>query len=214
MVDSIYFKIINLAHRQDRRNECLQELKGISIGNLSDIFFEAKLVEHLGAVGCALSHAMVLSNFLFNTDKPYIVVLEDDFQIRDEVDLVETINDAISNSLSWDVFLLGHNSALPIEATHMVDTLRVINVQTMSGYLVGRSYAPKLIESFFKSAELLEKYKDLPSPNKELARSLFCCDMLWKKLQIDDTYWATFPSVITQRKSFSDIERRVVDYGV
>jgi GR25 family glycosyltransferase involved in LPS biosynthesis len=214
MVNSTHFKIINLAHRQDRRNECLQELKDIHIENLSDIFFEAKFVEHLGAVGCALSHAMVLSDFLFNTDKPYIVVLEDDFQIRDQVDLVETINDAILHSSSWDVFMLGHNSALPIEATPMVNTLRVINVQTMSGYLVGRSYTPTLIESFFRSAELLKKYNDLPSPNKELAKSQFCCDILWKRLQIDDTYWATFPSVITQRKSFSDIEGRVVDYGV
>lgn len=215
MFDQVHLKIINLEHRDDRRNECLDELRHVGLTDAgSALFFKAKYLKNFGALGCALSHAMVLSDFLFNEEKPYALILEDDFSIRNTQSFVENINQLLNLAKSWDVFLLGHNQALPIEATQVANTLRVINSQTASGYLVSRNYASKLIETFFRSAELLKTYDSLPSPNKELARHHFCCDMLWKELQIKDRFWATFPSSIFQRKSYSDIESKVVDYGV
>lgn len=167
-----------------------------------------------GAVGCALSHAMMLSEFLFNTEKEFALVLEDDFQIRDPAQFLRTIDTALHHAHQWDVFLLGHNVAVPIEATVMPNTLRVVNAQTTSGYLVGRRYASRLIESHFRAAELLRHYKHLPEPNRQITTSMFCCDILWKRLQIDDRYWATVPSIVSQRSSFSDVENKMVDYGV
>ena len=96
----------------------------------------------------------------------------------------------------------------------MSETLRVLNAQTMSGYLVGRSYASRLIESHFKSAELLRRYRHLPEPNRHIVIAMSSCDALWKRLQFDDRFWAAFPPMIRQRPSFSDIEQRTVDYGV
>lgn len=110
--------------------------------------------------------------------------------------------------------MLGYNHAAAIEVTPLEGVFRGINSQTASGYLVKREYAPKLIECFFRSAELLNGFQNLPSPNKEIAFQAACCDMLWKELQIKDRFWFSIPSLIFQRASFSDIEKTHVDYGV
>lgn len=213
MLDSIYVRIINAEHREDRRLECMSELRQLGVTIPDDIFFKAKFIENLGARGCALSHAMALSEFLFRDEKPFALILEDDFSVRSPEALISTLVTITGMKKSWDVFLLGYNQAVPIDVTPIAGTLRVINAQTTSGYLVHRSYAPRLIESFFRSAELLGTFSSLPSPNKELARHQFCLDMLWKELQIKDRFWAAFPSTIYQRKSYSDIEKKMMDYG-
>jgi hypothetical protein len=92
--------------------------------------------------------------------------------------------------------------------------LRVINSQTASAYLVGRLYAVKLVEVFFRSSVLLDLNDNLNSPNKELARHYFCLDILWKSLQVDDIFLAAFPALVKQRESYSDIEKRNVNYNV
>lgn len=213
MLNEITLKIINLQHRLDRRLECLKELEVLGLNvDKEKLFFVAKHLPDLGARGCSLSHAMVLSDFLFNDDKPYIMVLEDDFSVRERGEFLKSVNQIIQYSSFWDVYLLGHNQAIPVNGTQIPKVVRVINSQTTSGYIVGRLYASKLIEVFYRSAELLRIYSSLPSPNKELTKHNICCDILWKELQIKDRYWAELPSNIYQRQSHSDIENRLVDY--
>jgi hypothetical protein len=212
--NSVCVKIISLPHRNDRRSECLEELKKIHYPNPSSIFFNAKLTDSAGQLGCSLSHAMALSEFLFHDERPFVMIFEDDFSLRNEADFLDKIDRLIENSYFWDVYLLGHNEALPIEGTPVADTFRVINSLTTSGYLVGRRYAPNLINSFFRSGELMRAYSGLPSPNRELARQFFCSDVLWKELQLEHKFWAGIPSLITQRKSHSDIVNKVTDYKV
>jgi len=213
-LEKIYLKVINLPHRSDRREDCRGELSKIGLQTSDDIFFAAKCEPDLGALGCALSHAKVLADFLFCSDKPFALVLEDDFSIRDAPTFLNTIGQFCNQDFLWDVFLLGHNSAIPIEPTHFENAVRVVNSQTTSGYLVGRVYAIKLIDNFFRSAELLRRYQYLPEPNKTIAKSLFSCDILWKELQIKDRFVVPLPSLITQRASYSDVEKREVNYGV
>jgi glycosyl transferase, family 25 len=179
-----------------------------------EIFFDAKSMPDLGALGCALSHAKVLADFIYFDEKPFALILEDDFSIRDAPTFTSTINNFCNQDYLWDVLLLGHNSAVPIEPTHFGTACRTINSQTASGYLVGRFYAIKLMECFFRSAELLRRYQYLPDPNKTIAKSMFSCDILWKELQIRDRFIVPLPSLIIQRPSYSDIEKRNVDYGV
>lgn len=210
----IDIKVINLKHRTDRRLEAIEELSKISITDFSEIFFDAKYIENNGAIGCALSHGMLISNFLYNSNSPFLLILEDDFEININLDFLKIIREIINYADYWDVFLLGHNQAIPIEGTKFIDIQRVINSQTMSGYLISRNYAPKLIASFFTSANLLKKYEELCEPNKKYARNIFCCDQNWKDLQVKDKFWASIPALIKQRKSFSDIEKKIVDYGV
>ncbi len=63
MFDNIKFKIINADHRFDRKEECLIELKKINFKSSENIFFKAKYIKDFGIRGCALSHAMALSEF-------------------------------------------------------------------------------------------------------------------------------------------------------
>jgi len=207
-------KIINLAHRLDRRDESLRECVRAGLDVKNNIFFSARHVTSNGALGCALSHAKLLADFLFESEKSHILVLEDDFTLRDIEKFHTTINAILRLAGSWDVFLLGHNTALPLENTQVPEVFRIINAQTTSGYLVNRGYAIKLIECFYRSAELLKRYDHLPEMFRATARGLLACDTLWKELQTEARFWATFPSLIYQRPSFSDVENREVSYGV
>lgn len=213
MFDLLTIKIINIAHQVDRKNECLQELKKINTEMPDLSFFPAKYVEDCGERGCALSHAMALSEFLYTSDNPFALILEDDFAINNPDGFEDSLLAILTHSKLWNVYVLGHRLSIPIESSPVDNTMRVINATTTSGYLVGRLYASKLIESFFRSAQLLKEYEHLPPPNKQITAGFVCADILWKKLQINDIFWASFPPLVHQRKSYSDIRNKVIDYG-
>jgi glycosyl transferase, family 25 len=214
MKHSLSIKVINAEHRNDRRMECIREFDSIGMTPEEYSFFNAKYISDSGARGCALSHAKAISDFLFDERKPFLLIFEDDFTIREKGSFLPSVQEILQHKDLWDVFLLAHNCAISVAPTPMANTKQVINSQTASGYIVGRLYAAKLIECFFRSAELLAASEEIPSPNKEYAASIFCCDMLWKELQIKDTFWARVPSLTHQRASYSDIEKRYADYKV
>lgn len=208
--DLIYSKVINLPRRTDRKSECDEELKKINFVQKENIYFAGKDMKGLGAKGCSLSHAMVLSEYLFNSDAPFALIFEDDFSIADPIRFQGYLENAITRSYFWDVFLLAHTHAVAIDGTPLEDTFRCINALTASCYLVKRDYAPKLIECFFKSANLLADFEKLPLPNKEIAHMHACLDMLWKDMQLKDRFWFTIPPQSVQRGSSSDIQRNQI----
>ena len=212
MKQLLSIKIINAAHRDDRRIECETEFSAVGLAPGEYAFFDAKYIPEFGARGCALSHAKAISDFLFEEETPYLLVFEDDFSIRDKNTFIVSIEEVLQYKHQWDVFLLAHNLAIPVAETPIAGIKRVVSSQTASGYIVGRLYAAKLVECFFRSSELLAQAAELPSPNKEYATSIFCCDMLWRDLQNHDRFWASFPPLTQQRPSYSDIEKRFVDY--
>jgi glycosyl transferase, family 25 len=214
MKEPLSVKVINLGHRDDRRLECTKEFGAVGLTANDYAFFGAKHLPDFGVRGCALSHAKAISDFLFEDDRPHLLILEDDFSIRDKPSFIASLDELLQYRNNWDVFLLAHNLAIPVAETPIPAVKRVISSQTASGYIVGRLYAAKLVECFFRSSELLSQAADLPSPGKEYVTSLYCCDMLWRDLQIHDRFWARFPSLTQQRPSYSDIEKQFVDYKV
>jgi GR25 family glycosyltransferase involved in LPS biosynthesis len=210
--DQVSVKIINLAHRLDRKEECRKEMAALGWDESHYSFFTARHMPEAPARGCAFSHGKAIADFLFAEDKPFLLVLEDDVTIRG--DFLASIAAATSQPGFWDVFLLAHNAAIPIARSPVKDAYRVVNAQTASAYLVGRLYASRLMEIFFRSAEMQDRVKNIPSPAREIASSLFRCDMLWKQLQENDRFCAQIPAVAAQRPSYSDIEKKMVDYGV
>ena len=214
MKDQVSIKIINLAHRLDRKEECRKELAAIGWGEDNYVFFAARHMPELGARGCALSHGKAIADFLFAEEKPFLLVLEDDFAIHAGADFLASLSAAIGHAAFWDVFLFAHNAAIPIARLPVKDAYRVVNAQTTSAYLVGRLYASRLMEIFFRSAEMQDRVKNIPEPAREIASGLFRCDMLWKQLQENDRFCARVPAVIHQRPSHSDIEKKMVDYKV
>lgn len=214
MMDRLSVKIINLGHRLDRKEDCRKELGAIGWSEGDYAFFAARHMPEFGARGCALSHGKVIADFLFAEEKPFLLVLEDDFAIRSSAEFLASLDAVMGHSAFWDVFLLGHNAAIPIARTPLKETYRVVNAQTTSAYLVGRLYASRLMEIFFRSAEMQDRVKNIPEPAREIASSLFRCDMLWKQLQENDRFCALIPALIYQRPSYSDVERKQVDYKV
>jgi glycosyl transferase, family 25 len=214
MKDRISVKIINLAHRLDRKEECRKEMAAIGWSEGDYAFFTARHMPDFAARGCALSHGKAIVDFLFAEEKPFLLILEDDFTIRAGADFLPSLEAAIAQAGFWDVFLLAHNYAIPITRTPLKDTYRVVNAQTTSAYLVGRLYASKLMEIFFRSAEMQDRVKNIPSPAREMADTLFRCDILWKHLQDNDRFCSHIPALTTQRPSYSDVEKKMVDYGV
>ncbi|HEX4026624.1 MAG TPA: hypothetical protein VHX18_03320 [Rhizomicrobium sp.] len=79
---------------------------------------------------------------------------------------------------------------------------------------MGLLYASRLMEVFFRSAEMQDRVKNIPSPAREMANSLFRCDILWKHLQENDRFCAQIPALTVQHPSYSDIEKKMADYGV
>lgn len=209
---NISIKIINLAHRTDRREECLQELRALGLTDADFHFFPAKLATDNGAIGCSYSHAMALSEWLYNEDSDFCLVFEDDFHIIDPGGFWQKISSAIDYSKLWDVYMAASNLAIPVESTPLENVFRVINAQTASAYLVGRVYATKLIGIFYQSAELMRQARHIPTLNIPTTKHFYALDSLWKNLQIGDTYWASWPQLALQRPSFSDIELSNVDY--
>lgn len=95
--------VINLEHREDRKNEVLQEIKDTKIFNIK--FFNA--VKHKkGWIGCGLSHLYLVSYALTN-NLPYIIVAEDDFQLKIDEEKLKSCLDILlkpENLSKWDVF--------------------------------------------------------------------------------------------------------------
>lgn len=190
----------------------MQELNSLGLSDSDFQFFPAKLASDNGAIGCSYSHAMALSQWLYNEDTDFCLVFEDDFHLLDPENFWQKISGVIDYRKVWDLYLPASNAAIPVEATPLENVFRVINAQTTSAYLVGRLYATKLIGTFYQSAELMRQAKHVPTLNQATTKHFFALDSLWKNLQIKGTYWASWPQIALQRPSFSDIEQSTVDY--
>src|SRR4051812_27606459 len=109
MKDLLSIKVINTEHRLDRKEECRKEFESIGLSSDDYSFFKAKYLPDFGARGCALSHAQALAEFLFTDEKSFVLILEDDFSIRDAPNLIPSIQEMLRYGIFWDVFLLAHN---------------------------------------------------------------------------------------------------------
>ena len=79
------------------------------------------------------------------------------------------------------------------------------NVQTASGYLVNAAERlGELIDCLEYGGHMLEKTGEIWN---------YTNDQIWKRLQQDDKWYYFIERVGRQRQSYSNIEKRVVNYG-
>jgi GR25 family glycosyltransferase involved in LPS biosynthesis len=204
--------VLNMTHRKDRREEAEKELKRINWCEDLVEFIPAKMTMRNGLIGCGLSHAYALSKFLFESEGDTCMIFEDDFHILNPDNFHEKISEVLTASDEWDVLLLASNQALPVASTKYPGVYRIHNAQTTSSYVVRRAYAPKLIKLFYEAGNRLSALS--LAMDKKIINHFYGHDMIWKTLQLEDNFWAFLPSICIQRESFSDIEQRVVSYGV
>ena len=203
--------IINLAHRADRKAQVIDAMKKIiDIEITEKNFFPAVHMPDNGMLGCALSHFSVLTEFIRDTNYDYQVVFEDDIEFKQEFQIRPIYEFIVKNEPNIDVFLFSHNHAV-ITKSMGINFQQVVNSQTASGYLVTRTYAPKLIECFARAINFMLRFKDYQQ--KAVVNALFAHDILWKQLQLEGCWIATDPALGFQRQSYSDIENKDVWYG-
>ena len=202
---------INLDKRADRWNECIENFTAHGFPMPILQRWSAFEDSEFGALGCARSHLLALSDFVGNRSEPYCLILEDDFDfLLPWSNLVERFNALNASQSSWDVLMLAGTSTFAY-AENPPGFARVVESHSASGYLVSRNYAAKLMNCFANSVVQLQNSKNHEA--RQLWVSRFAIDVLWKQLQYTDRWLIFSPAMGHQRPSFSDIEGRMVDYS-
>jgi GR25 family glycosyltransferase involved in LPS biosynthesis len=206
-VDIIYY--INLDHRTDRDREILGEFARMGIPKEKIVRISAIKDAEYGDLGCSKSHVKTLKQFV-ESDKSNCIVFEDDFEFSQSKEVVhKSMNSLFDQKVKYDVCMLSANTIEKKDSEYPF-LKKVINSQTASGYLVNRTFADKLLRNFEEGARILETKKDKKDPN----RGNYCVDQYWKRLMPESEWYEFSQRLGKQRKSHSDIQGGVVEYGV
>ena len=206
-VDIIYY--INLDHRTDRDREILSEFARMGIPKNKIVRISAIKDSEYGDLGCSKSHVKTLKQFV-KSDKSNCIVFEDDFEFSQSKEVVhKSMNSLFDQKVKYDVCMLSANTIEKKDSKYPF-LKKVINSQTASGYLVNRTFADELLRNFEEGARILETKKDKKDPD----RGNYCVDQYWKRLMPESEWYEFSPRLGKQRKSHSDIQGGVVEYGV
>lgn len=189
---------INLLQRRDRDMMTKQQLDQIG---LTYKRFEA-VQSSSGRLGCALSHLLLLYKAKKNKF-PMILICEDDIYFKNPSLFKKQMNCFLKIEDDWDVLLLGGNLVPPFSLTSPY-AVKVSHCQTTTGYIVKEHYYDTLIQNIREGIKLLLQF-----PENHFS---FAIDKYWLKLQKRDKWYVIYPLMVTQRKGYSDIEKKVVDY--
>jgi len=194
---------INLDHRIDR----LRHLEGqFEAMGISGERFPAIQMAN-GAVGCTLSHIKCLE-MAKQREWSHVFICEDDITFTNPGLLKRQMSELAKmtgSGLAWDILIIGGNNVPPyqeIEGTEYI--VRVSNIQTTTGYIVGAHYYDALIANY---KEGLGKLLREPGRKREYA-----VDIYWKSLQQTGIWLFFNPPTVTQYSDYSDIEEKVTNY--
>lgn len=221
--ECIEIKIINLKHRTDRWAGIKEHLDELGFEAIDDYRFEAVGVEGFGELGCTRSHLMALTEYMCRSEKPYLMILEDDFRFKANAhELTEVLNWFMGES-QGDVLMMNCSCAMlaPDGCSHGKYTVsRVISSNSMAGFVIKRSHVRELIGALLDSLRSHESvghiYKHLKSQGRRESfrpiLNMICNDRIWVSLQTSHRYLTVTPSVGSTVESYSDIESRHVNY--
>lgn len=184
---------INLEHRTDRREEVENELLKIFP---SEKIVRFNAIKHeKGGIGCSMSHIGALELAITNKWKNVLIV-EDDMQWRDYDKQLDLFLKLVK--IQHDVIMLsGH------EVNYDTKSYRLKNCCARTAYLVENHYYKTLLDNFKNGLFAL---------NKEYINK-FRGDRYWNQLQQRDRWYIVMPQICVQRCSFSDIEKKSVNYS-
>ena len=192
---------INLEYRKDRNIHTINELKKIGIDNPNR--FNA--IKHdKGSIGCQMSHLEVLK-LARDRGLHYVTIFEDDILFLKPEETLVKLDRIVNSDLEWDVILLGGNNYPPYKKIND-DCIKVNNCQARTAYIVKKSYYDTLINQWSYALDKLLVTK--PGPIYESYRG----DMSWKPLQKKDNFLLITPLKVVQKESYSDIEKKNVNY--
>jgi len=190
---------INLAHRTDRLAHVLDQLKGIGIEN-PERFVGIQMA--MGCVGCTMSHIKCLE-LAKTREWPYVFICEDDIKFTNPELFLDKLGQFQGAGWSWDVLIVGGNNKPPFQQVSDF-AVRVFDIQTTTGYIVGAHYYDTLIANFKEGVGYLIRE---PERKKE-----FAVDIYWKSLQKTGNWFFLIPPSVVQYSDYSDIEGKVTNF--
>ena len=196
-LDIIY---INLTHRVDRKKNIVEEFDKIGILNYSRF---NGLLNANGALGCAYSHKKVIKLYDAANDK-LLMVCEDDIQFIGSSNKLNILLENFINDNNLNVLCLAfnHSNQYPYNDYFNLTS----DTQTMSCYILKPYMKDVFLKNFELSTKLLEHGIDrIYKPE---------IDQVWKSLQKKYNFIIPIERFALQRESFSDIEKKIVDYKV
>jgi GR25 family glycosyltransferase involved in LPS biosynthesis len=199
--DHVFY--INLESRKDRLEHITHQLAQTNIDPQKIERIDAVYDPINGAVGCTKSHCIALEQFI-DSEYKTCLILEDDFEFTLPQDQTNQMVDRLFQEVpKYDVVMLAANVGQCVRTEH--DFLgKILNAQTTGGYAVHRKFARTLLKNMREGLAQLEKTGLGPA---------FAVDMYMKRLQPQSNWFCFNPKLGKQIKSYSDIERRVVNYG-
>jgi len=209
MISGPYY--INLDHREDRKSQVVNEFQRMGFTNFIRV---PAIYDQDGAAGCIKSHISTMRNDKVKTKATWIC--EDDIEFR--VDR-RTLDEHVLEFMDSDADILCLGNASRKHENFSERLMRSYDLQTTSCYIVKAQFKP-VLESFWESVlvskktnnihPLLDEYNSL-SVNKG---DFFAADQSWKILQQYYKFVIPKTRCVIQKSGYSDIERRVVDYGI
>jgi GR25 family glycosyltransferase involved in LPS biosynthesis len=183
---------INLHHRNDRKEQVESELLKVFPAE-KIVRFDA-FKHNKGGVGCSMSHIGALELAITNNWKNVLIV-EDDLKWKNFENGHSILSNLVKNP--YDVIMLsGHF------VKYNTQTYKLQTSCARTAYLVSNHYYETLLNNYKEGLSLLEK-KFIGSNRG---------DVYWNRIQEKDNWYIIMPQMCMQRPSFSDIEKRHVDY--
>ena len=209
-IDAIYY--INLEYRTDRNKEFLDCMNDLNVSPDKIQRINAIHEPNIGALGCTKSHILALEKFI-KSEANVCIIFEDDFVYKNKETFNSDISKIFDTGLIFDVVQLSYNHIYMPELYYQVkDTpfnfLKKVNKTICaSSYIITKKFAPKLLENFKESCELLADFGF--SNNKA-----YVLDVYWHTLQEKSNWYIISPSIGYQRGSYSDVCKTYQNYGI
>ena len=208
---SIHLFYINLEHRTDRLQQVSAEVAKVADLVAAVTRINAIHDKQNGAIGCAASHILALSEFLFKTMEDFALIMEDDFEFTLEPDRVKEAFARSIDAGQFDVIQLAYNKPIA-SRPNSHGLIRIYRSYTTSGYVVTRAFAYRLVSCFLESHRLLSQNRNVgPNP---VVNELWAVDSWWNNVQSEFRFYGFAPPLGRQRPSFSDVVGKSVNYGV
>ncbi len=198
--DIVCVQYINLDHRTDRREEVEGELRTLGLLGTASRFPAIKLKD--GRIGCTMSHLKCLQQAKEN-NLPHLMLVEDDIHFLNPKIFVDGLNKFLASGVQWDVILIAGNNIPPYTRIDE-SAVKVTSCQTTTGYIVNGHYFDTLIENM---RDGMQKLMREPTNHFQYA-----VDKYWFQLQKQDNWVLITPLSVTQRRGYSDIEKRETDF--
>lgn len=196
-----YFKeiyCINLDRRQDRWDNAIKEFTSVGV---LDRVTRVSAVEHKdGRIGLIKSFLQIFKD-VKEREVENVLIFEDDIHFIPENNPLETLEKAISQvgNIDWSLFYLGANTH---ERCNIFRPNLILIRNAYSAHAVAYNYKTynTIIERFEKTNEI----KGITDIN-----DVFFCN----EIQNKRTSFLLNPMIATQFPSFSDLEKKHVNYS-